>query len=134
MKKRWISVACIHVTAVLSRRSSCLLFLSCFFSLSLLVHDQSSRESIGRATSGADRLVGLVVKAFASREEDPGLASGSSHTSDLRDGTPVATLPCVSCYRGNAGTGWPGVSILRLGEIQSWIRNLHLCVAARKTV
>ena len=66
-----------------------------------------------------DRLVGLVVKASASRAEDPGFEfclrrdfSGSSHTSDLKIGTPVATLPGAWCYRVSAGTGWPGVSIL----------------------
>ena len=47
----------------------------------------------------AHRLVGLVVKAsFLGAEEfDSRLRhedfSGSSHTSDLRTGTPVATLP-----------------------------------------
>ena len=48
-----------------------------------------------------DRLVGLVVKASVSRAEDPGFDSrlcrgefsGSSHTSDLTIGTPVA-IPC----------------------------------------
>ena len=46
------------------------------------------------------RLGGLVVKASASRAEDPEFESrfhrdfsGSSHTSDLEIGTPVATLP-----------------------------------------
>ena len=37
---------------------------------------------------------------------------GSSHTSDLEIGTPVAILPGAWRYRVNAGTGWPGVSIL----------------------
>ena len=44
--------------------------------------------------------VGLVVKASASRTEDPVFESrlrrdfsGSSHTSDFKIGTPVATLP-----------------------------------------
>ena len=67
-----------------------------------------------------DRLVGLVVKASASRADDPGFESrlrrdffsGSSHTSDLNIGTPVATLPSAWRYRVSAGTGWPGVSIL----------------------
>ena len=64
-------------------------------------------------------LVGLVVKASASREEDPGFesrlrrdCSGSSHTSDFKTGTPVATLPGAWCYRVSTGTGRPGVSIL----------------------
>ena len=50
-----------------------------------------------------DRLVGLVVKTSASRAEGPGFDSclhggdfsGSNHTSDLKIGTPVATLPGV---------------------------------------
>ena len=67
----------------------------------------------------SNRLVGLVVKASASRVEDPGFKSrlrqdflGSSHTGDLKIGTPVATLPGAWCYRVSAGTGWPGVGIL----------------------
>ena len=48
-----------------------------------------------------DHLVGLVVKASASRVEDPefdsrlrrGDFSGSNHTSDFKIGTPVA-VPC----------------------------------------
>ena len=41
-----------------------------------------------------------------------GIFSGSGHTSDLKIGTPVATLPGAWCCRVSAGTGWPGVSIL----------------------
>ena len=67
-----------------------------------------------------DRLVGLVVKASASRAEGPGFESrlrqgffsGSSHTSDLKIGTPVATLPGAWRYRVSTGTGRPSVSIL----------------------
>ena len=66
-----------------------------------------------------DRLVGLVVKASASGAEDPGFESrlrwdfsGSSHTSDFKIGTPVATLSGGWHYRVSAGTGQPGVSIL----------------------
>ena len=47
----------------------------------------------------AHRLAGLVVKASASGAEDPGFEShlrrdfsGSSHTNDLKFGTPVAIL------------------------------------------
>ena len=60
-----------------------------------------------------------MVKASASRAEDPGfesrsrqIFSGSSQTSDLKTGTPVATLPGAWRYRVSAGTGRPGVSIL----------------------
>ena len=66
-----------------------------------------------------DRLVGLVVKATASGAEDPGFESRlrrdfsrSSHASDLKIGTPVATLPGAWHYRVSAGTGRPGVSVL----------------------
>ena len=38
--------------------------------------------------------------------------SRSSHTSDLKIGTPVATLPGALRYRVSAGTGWPSVRIL----------------------
>ena len=38
--------------------------------------------------------------------------SGSGHTSDLKNSTPVATLPGVWRYKVNAGTGRPGVSTL----------------------
>ena len=37
-----------------------------------------------------------------------GIFSRSSHTSDLKIGTPVATLPGAWRYRVSAGTGWPG--------------------------
>ena len=69
--------------------------------------------------TGLDRLVGLVVKASASGSEGPGFESrlrreftGSSHTSDLKIGTPLATQPGSWRYRVSAGTGRPGVSIL----------------------
>ena len=65
------------------------------------------------------RLVGPVFKASASGEEDPGFESrlqrdfsGSSHISDFKIGTPVATLPGAWRYRVSAGTGRSGVSIL----------------------
>ena len=41
-----------------------------------------------------------------------GIFSGSSHTSDLITGTPVATLPGAWRSGVSAGTGLPGVSIL----------------------
>ena len=41
-----------------------------------------------------------------------GSFSGSSHTSDLNIGTPVAALPGAWRVRVSAQTGWPGISIL----------------------
>ena len=71
------------------------------------------------AVSWLNRLDGLVVKASSSRAEDPGFQSrlqsdfsGSSHTSDLKIGTPLATLLGAWRYRVSAGTGRPGVSRL----------------------
>ena len=52
-----------------------------------------------------------------------GIFSGSSHTSDLKNGTPVATLPGAWRYRVSTGTGWPGVSTLWLCDVESWICN-----------
>ena len=48
--------------------------------------------------------------------------------------TPVATLPGAWRYRVSAGTGWPGVSIRRLGVIESRMCNFFLSVAARTHV
>ena len=63
-----------------------------------------------------------------------GIFPGLSHTSDLEIGTPVATLPGAWCYKISAGTGWPGVSILWLGEMGSLICSFYLSVAARTIV
>ena len=89
----------------------------------------------------SDRLIGLVVRRPPRERKIPGsnpawaeIFSGSSHTSDLKIGTPVATLPGAWRYRVSTGTGQPCVSILRLGEIESWICNFCLSVAARKIV
>ena len=82
------------------------------------------RSQADALTTRQDRLVGLVVEASASRVEDlefdsrlhPGDLSESSPTNDLKIRTPVSILPHAWCYRSSAGTGWPGVSILWLGE------------------
>ena len=69
--------------------------------------------------SHLDRLVGLVVRRPPRERKIPGsnpacagIFSGTSHTSDLKMGTPVATLPGAWRYRVSTGTGRPGVSIL----------------------
>ena len=86
-----------------------------------------------------DRLVGLVVRLPPLEWKIPnpaydGIFSGSSHTSDFKIGTPVATLPGAWRYRVSAGTGQPGVSILWLGEMESLVCNFYLSVAALKIV
>ena len=87
------------------------------------------------------RLVGLVVRRPPQERKVPGsnpacagIFSGSSHTSDLNIGTPVASLPGAWRYRVSAGTGRPGVSILWLGEMESFICSFYLSVAACKIV
>ena len=74
---------------------------------------------MNRCLVSFDHLVGLVVKASASRAVDPVFKSlllqdfsRSSHTSDLKIGTPVAALSDALRCRVSAGTGQPGVSIL----------------------
>ena len=81
------------------------------------------------------------VKASTSRAEDPGFESrlcrdfsGSSHTSDLDIGTPVATPSGAWRYRVSVRAGWPGVSIVWLGEMENFICNFYLSVAARTLV
>ena len=66
-----------------------------------LLHCETQRLTAKQwATTSADHLAGLVVKASASGAEDPGFESrlrrdfsGSSHTSDFEIGATVATLP-----------------------------------------
>ena len=91
-----------------------------------------------RLSSRHNHLIGLVAKASASGAEDPGCESrlrrdfsGSIHTNDLKLGAPVVILPGAWHYRVSTGTGQPGVSILWLGEVESWICNFYLSVTAR---
>ena len=86
-------------------------------------------------------LVGLVVRRPPRERRIPGsnpacagIFSWSSHTSDLKIGTPVANLLGAWCYRISAGTGRPGVSILWLGEVESLICNFYPSMAASKIV
>ena len=46
----------------------------------------------------------------------------------------MATLPGAWRYRVSAGTGWPSVSILWLCEMENFICNFYLSVAADKIV
>ena len=54
--------------------------------------------------------------------------------SDLKIGTPVATLRGAWLYRVSTGTGRPGVSILWLGEVERLSCNFCLSVYLRYTV
>ena len=92
------------------------------FSTWSLVWLQQGQEEViphhERSMQWNEHLVGLVVKAFASRAADPRFDSclrldfsKRSHTSDLKIGSPVATLPGAWRNRVGTGTGWPSVSI-----------------------
>ena len=58
----------------------------------------------------------------------PGSFSGSSHTSNIKSGNPVATLPGAWRYRVSIGTGWPSVRILLLGEIYFFLSATSISV------
>ena len=86
------------------------------------------------------RLGGLVVKASASEARNPvfesrlrGDFSGSSHTSDFKIGTPVATLARRLALEGRHWD-WSGLVSVYCdwGEVESLICNFYLSVAARK--
>ena len=92
-------------------------------------HPEVHRQAAARPqVHGLHRPVGLVVKASASCAEDPGLGErdfswvGSYQWLKKMD-PPVATLPGAWRYRVSAGTGWPSVSILWLGEMESLVCN-----------
>ena len=74
---------------------------------------------------GTDCLIGLVVRRPPREWKIPGsspacagIFSGSSHTSDLKIGTPVATLPGAWRYRVSAGTGQPST----VSVYSDWVR------------
>ena len=54
--------------------------------------------------------------------------------SNFKISTPVATLPGAWRITVNDGTGRPGVSVMRLGEVESLICNFYVSVAARTIV
>ena len=76
----------------------------------------------------------IKIKSRSSHRSSQTRLSRSSHTSDLKIGTAVATLPGAWRSRVSAGTGRPSMSILWLGEVESWICNFYLSVAARTIV
>ena len=92
--------------------------------LEVMAYDLVVHTGPGHVPSNMDRLGGLVVKASASRGEDSRFESRlrrgtfpvSSHTSDFKIGTPVATLPGAWRYRVSAGTGRP------LSVYCDWVR------------
>ena len=104
-------------------------------------HSDECSCNTGPQVHNCNCLVGLVVRRPPRERKIPGsnpgcagIFWGSSHTSDFKIGTPVATLPGASRYRVSTGTGWPGVSILWLGEVERLICNFYLSVAARKKI
>ena len=122
---------------------------SIFISTKILVSATNSRLCLMTTTTTTTILL-LVMASLAQCLRCPSqerkisgsnpactkIFSGSSHitTSDFKIGAPVATLPGAWRYKVSAGTGWPGVSLLWLGEMESWICNYYLSVAARNIV
>ena len=70
----------------------------------------------------------LCGKASSSRAVDLGLAPGKAVTGMTRPGKRSTAKEGI---RVSAGTGWPGVSILRQGETESMSCSFCLSVAAR---
>ena len=71
-----------------------------------------SQTVVTMLTVSGTASLGPVVRMPASMSEDPGFEShfrpdfsGSSHTNDLKIGTPVATMPGAWRYRVSTGTG-----------------------------
>ena len=107
--------------------------IACIRKERILVHGLNGRNKL-QVPSGLRRCI--VVKAPALRAEDPRFESrwrrdfsGSSLTSDLNIGTPVATLSDAWRCRVSAVTGWSSVSILWLGEVESLIFSFYLSVS-----
>ena len=91
--------------------------LSCLFKYkkSLRIHERNDQMNITVFSAVFFFSLCLSLSEQKVPGSNPACAwvfSGSSHTSDLKIGTPVATLPDTWCYRVSTGTGWPGVSIL----------------------
>ena len=82
----------------------------------------------GKASTSRATDLGSILE-FDSRFHC-GSLSRSSHTSDFKMSTPVASLLSTWHYRVSAGTGWPSVCILWLSEKASLICNFYLSVAA----
>ena len=57
--------------------------------------------------------------------------SRSSHTRDLKTGTPVAALSAACRCRVNAGTGWPSVSIHGCDVCNAIVSRLFACPHVR---
>ena len=64
----------------------------------------------------------------------PGFFFGVESYQWLKNWHSRATLPGAWRDRVSAGTGQPGVSLLWVGEVESWICIFYLSVAARKIV
>ena len=107
----------VSVEVVVTRKSNTIRNFPCTI---YKVNKCSLKELKNRTRESAcHRLFGLVVRRPLRERKVPGsnpacdwFFSGSSHTSDLNIGTPVATLPGAWRYRVSTGTGRPGVSIL----------------------
>ena len=80
----------------------------------LRTHVNSTGKMVKIVQTGLKVWSSVILLYFflGSNPACAGIFSGSSHTSDLNIGTPVATLPGAWHYRVSTGTGQPSVSIL----------------------
>ena len=76
----------------------------------------------------------LVRKSAGSTDVCPYFSKYGHRVLTEKIGTPVATLPGAWHYRVSTVTGWLGISVLWLGEVESLICNFSISVAARELV
>ena len=87
--------------------------------LAFLTSIESVYLSVGKSACMWLRRPPSQWKPPGSNPACDGIFPGSSHINDFKIGTSVVSLPGAWRYRVSAGTGWPGVSIPLLGEVES---------------
>ena len=134
---------CIHVCLYLPMSVSLHLLLTLSLHLaSVFETSRNNRNSLSntkmkkflsvlsRCTSSMHLFPGLVDRASTSNAEHLWFELQSSHASESKTGILLATLLHVLWSGVSARTGWPRVSVLRLGEVAYLIYSFYLSVAA----
>ena len=150
-KKSWAGLVCLFAGCLMSKQhvsvsqgQICLDNCTCCRTEREVVNQtcyltKSPYTDNGPTSSSSDpikpgyHLAGQVVTVSVSRVSDPRFRfplhrdfSGITHSSDLKIGIQVATLPRAWHYRVSIMTGWPSVSILRVAEEKSLICNFSV--------
>ena len=119
-------VSLFHQPPVLHAWTACISLYESFIMLQVLNHFMSNKNDTciyprtkGNAVVVSTTSLAKWLRRPPRERKTPGsnpacaeIFQGSSHASDFKIGTPVATLPGAWRYRVSAGTGLPGVSIL----------------------